>query len=163
MDNLPAVDNHSSKYSLLMEMNSVLLPKKSANLKTHLQKLKGKKNHRRAHNMHKTRSARLWDIFAIYILALLMRFSFTVLPYSAGYVQLSPQCTLSVQICGRDTFCEQHTGKKKGNRKSTYWKMSDINCHEVPRKILNLLPDETFCISKNMALFLCVFGREPCF
>ena len=110
-----------------------------------------------------TRLARSWDIFASYILALLMGFSFTVLPCTADYVQWSHQCTLSVQICGRDTFYEQHTGKKKGNRKSIYWKMSDKNCQEVLRKILNLLPDEIFCISKNMALFLCVFGREPCF
>ena len=99
-----------------------------------------------------TRLAWSWDIFASYILALLMGFSFTVLPCSADNVQQSHQCTLSVQICGRDTFYEQHTGKKKGNRKSIYWKMSDKNCHEVPRKILNLLLDEIFCISKNMAL-----------
>ena len=68
----------------------------------------------------KSRSARSWDIFASYILALLMRFSITVLTCSADYVQRSHQCTLSVQICGRDTFYEQHTGKKKGNRKSIY-------------------------------------------
>ena len=113
--------------------------------------------------LYMTRSARSWDIFASYIFALLMGFSFTVLPFSADYVKRSHQCALIVQICGKATFYEQHTKKKKGNRKSIYWKMSDKNCHEVPRKILNLLPDEHFCISKNMALFLCDFGKELCF
>ena len=67
-----------------------------------------------------SRLARSWDIFASYILALLMRFFSTVLPCSADYVQQSHQCTLTVKICGRETFYEQHTGKKKGNRKSIY-------------------------------------------
>ena len=110
-----------------------------------------------------TRSARSWDIFASYIFALLMGFSFTVLPFSADYVKQSHQCALIVQICGKATLYEQHTKKKEGNRKSIYWKMCDKSCQGVPRKIFNLLPDKTFCISKNMALFLYVFGREPCF
>ena len=45
---------------------------------------------------------------------------YTVLPFSADYVKRSHQCALIVQICGKATFYEQHTKKKKGNRKSIY-------------------------------------------
>ena len=69
---------------------------------------------------HKTRSARSWDIFASYILARCMGFSFTVLPSSADYVQRSHQSALTVQICSRGTFYEQYTKKKKGTSKSIY-------------------------------------------
>ena len=114
-------------------------------------------------SLHMTRSARSPDNFVTYVLALLLGFPFTLLLSSADSEWRSHKRTHPTQICDRDTFYKQHTEKKKGNRKTIYWKLSDKNCQEVPRKILNLLPGELFCNSKNMALFLYVFGREPCF
>ena len=114
-------------------------------------------------NLYKTRSARSPDNFVTYVLALLLGFPFTLLLSSADSEWRSHKRTHPTQICDRDTFYKQHTEKKKGNRKTIYWKLSDKNCQEVPRKILNLLPGELFCNSKNMALFLYVFRREPCF
>ena len=110
-----------------------------------------------------TRSARSRNNFGRYNLALLLGFSFTVLLSTTDSGRQSHTCALTTQICVWETFHNQHTLKKKGNRKSFYQKLSDKNRKEVPRKILNLLPNELFCISKNMASFLNVFRRGPCF